>query len=56
MRVSTLLWSPLCSELAELKLEHMQQRDERWVILDLYGKGGQIRTVPMPGWVKTVCL
>jgi site-specific recombinase XerD len=40
------------SELAELKLEDIQQRDERWVILDLYGKGGHIRTVPVPEWVK----
>jgi site-specific recombinase XerD len=41
------------SEVAELKIEDIQQRDERWVILDLYGKGGHIRTVPVPGWVKT---
>ena len=41
------------SELAELKIEDIQQRDERWVILDLYGKGGHIRTVPVPGLVKT---
>lgn len=30
------------------------QRDERWVILDVYGKGGHIRSVPIPGWVKKV--
>ena len=23
------------------------------MIVDLYGKGGHIRTVPVPGWVKT---
>ena len=40
------------SELAELKLADLQRRDERWVILDLYGKGGHIRTVPVPDWVK----
>ena len=41
------------SEVAELTLDNLQQRDERWVILDLYGKGGHIRTVPVPNWVKT---
>jgi site-specific recombinase XerD len=41
------------SEVAELNVEDIQQRDERWVILDLYGKGGHIRTVPVPEWVKT---
>ena len=40
------------SEAAGLKLAVIQQRDQRWVILDLYGKGGHIRTVPAPGWVK----
>jgi site-specific recombinase XerD len=41
------------SEVAELKIEDIQHRDERWVILDLYGKGGHIRTVPVPVCVKT---
>src|SRR5579862_7844764 len=27
-------------------------RQEHWVIADLVGKGGHVRTVPMPGWVK----
>ena len=27
-------------------------RDARWVILDLIGKGGRTRTVPMPSWAK----
>ena len=29
-------------------------REEHWVIADLVGKGGHIRTVPMPAWVKSV--
>ena len=33
-------------------LEHMQQRDGRWVILDLVSKHKRVRTVPMPTWVK----
>ena len=36
-----------------LALESIQQREEHWVIADLVGKGGHIRTVPMPAWVKT---
>jgi site-specific recombinase XerD len=39
-------------ELAELKVEHLQRREERWAIADLVGKGGHIRTVPIPAWVK----
>ena len=40
------------SELVELNVDQIQQREEHWVILDLIGKGGHVRTVPMPGWVK----
>ena len=36
-----------------LALESIQQREEHWVIADLVGKGGHIRTVPIPLWVKT---
>jgi integrase len=36
-----------------LALESIQQREEHWVITDLVGKGGHIRTVPIPEWVKT---
>jgi len=43
------------SELIGLKLSHLQKRDDHWAIIDLYGKGGHIRTVPVPAWVK-VCL
>jgi integrase len=39
-------------EAASLSLEHIQQRDGRWVIVDLRGKHGRIRTVPVPAWVK----
>jgi hypothetical protein len=31
---------------------HLQQREEHWAIVDLVGKGGHIRTVPVPDWVK----
>src|SRR5438270_8622125 len=40
------------SEVANLTTEHVQQRDGRWCIVDLHGKHGRVRTVPMPTWVK----
>ena len=39
-------------ELALLSVEHIQQSDARWVLVDLVGKGKRIRTVPMPAWTK----
>src|SRR4029434_470655 len=33
-------------------MTHVQQRDGRWCIVDLVGKHGRVRTVPMPAWVK----
>jgi site-specific recombinase XerD len=38
------------SELTSLDCEHVQQRDGRWVIVDLAGKMGRIRSVPIPLW------
>jgi site-specific recombinase XerD len=40
------------SEVAALTMSHIQQRDGRWCIVDLLGKHGRVRTVPMPVWVK----
>jgi integrase/recombinase XerD len=40
------------SEVAALTFKHIQQRDGRWCIVDLVGKHGRVRTVPMPVWVK----
>ncbi len=39
-------------ELADLDFMHFQQREEHWAIVDLVGKGGHIRTVPVAEWVK----
>jgi integrase len=39
-------------ELASLTIEDIQLREGRWVIIDLCGKGGRIRTVAVPIWVK----
>ena len=35
-----------------LRLEDLQLREGHWVIADLRGKGGHIRTIPVPEWVK----
>ena len=40
------------SEAAALTLRHIQQRDNRWCIVDLIGEQGRVRTIPMPTWVK----
>jgi len=40
------------SEVAKLTFAHIQQRDSRWVIVDLMGKGNHVRSVPIPSWVK----
>src|ERR1700737_3590453 len=40
------------AELTALRVEDTQQREEHWVIADLAGKGGHIRTIPVPDWVK----
>jgi site-specific recombinase XerD len=34
-----------------LRLDHLQQREDHWAIVDLKGKGGHVRTVPIPDWV-----
>jgi integrase len=39
-------------EVARLKVDHLQQREDHWVIADLIGKGAHIRTVPVADWVK----
>jgi len=40
------------SELVHLRTEDLQQREDRWAIVDLVGKGGHVRTIPVPDWVK----
>jgi len=39
-------------ELAALEVETLQQREGRWVLADLVGKGRRVRTVAVPLWVK----
>jgi len=40
------------SEASGLTFEHVQQRDGRWVLVDLIGKRDKVRSVPMPNWAK----
>jgi integrase/recombinase XerD len=40
------------SEIADLTFNHIQQREGRWVVVDIIGKGNRVRTVPMPSWAK----
>ena len=40
------------AELAATTVQDLQQREEHWVFADLIGKGGHIRTVPVPGWIE----
>jgi integrase len=42
----------LSAILVGLRLDQLQLRDSHWVIVDLVGKGGRIRTVPVPNWCK----
>jgi site-specific recombinase XerD len=41
-------------ELSELTIGHIQQREGRWVIVDIRGKRNKVRTVPMAAWVKVI--
>lgn len=40
------------AEAAGLTFDHIQQRDGRWVLVDLIGKRDKVRSVPMPNWAK----
>jgi site-specific recombinase XerD len=40
-------------EVARLTVGHLQQREGRWVILDLVGKHNRTRTVPIAPWIKS---
>lgn len=39
-------------ELARLEMRHIQKREGRWVIADLIGKRGRVRTIPIPPAAK----
>ncbi|MGI9071761.1 MAG: tyrosine-type recombinase/integrase [Bryobacteraceae bacterium] len=39
-------------ELAQVNIANLQRCDDHCAVVDLIGKGGHIRTVPVPDWVK----
>ena len=39
-------------EIVVLKVDDLQRREEHWAIVDMVGKAGHIRTVPIPDWVQ----
>jgi len=41
------------AEIVGVKIDDFTRRDEHWVLADLIGKGGYMRTVPVPNWVKS---
>jgi site-specific recombinase XerD len=51
-------------EAVALRLEHLEQREEHWAIVDLQGKAGHVRTVPVSSHlglfrilrIRTVCI
>jgi integrase len=38
-------------EAVDLRIEHLEHREEHWTIVDLKGNAGHVRTIPVPGWV-----
>ena len=40
------------AEAAKLTFDGIQQRDGRWVLVDIIGKRNKVRSVPMPNWTK----
>jgi site-specific recombinase XerD len=38
-------------EVVGLKVDDLQRREEHWAIVDMVGKAGHVRTVPIPDWV-----
>jgi site-specific recombinase XerD len=41
-------------ELAGLTVGHLQQREGHWAFVDLRGKAGHVRTIPVPDWVQSL--
>ena len=37
-------------EVAALSVDHLQQREGHWAIVNLSGKAGHVRTLPVPDW------
>jgi len=46
-------WLRRNESVSSLTFEQIQQREGRWVIVDLVGKRNKTRSVPMPAWTKS---
>jgi integrase len=44
------------SEFVAWRVEDLQEREGRAVFADILGKGGRVRTVPVPQWVREAIL
>ena len=42
------------SEAVNLRVDQLQLRESHWVIVDMVGKGGRLRTIPVPVWCKAL--
>ena len=42
------------SEAVNLRVDQLQLRENHWVIVDMVGKSGRLRTVPVPVWCKAL--
>ena len=41
------------AETSSLRIEQIQERDSRWVLIDLIGKGQRKRSLPIAPWIKS---
>jgi site-specific recombinase XerD len=39
-------------EVVALRVADLQKREDHWALVDLVGKAGHVRTVPIPDWVR----
>lgn len=42
------------SEVAALKVENIVKRENRWILADITGKRGVVRSVPIASWIKEI--
>ena len=39
-------------EVVGLRVDDLQRREEHWAIVDMVGKAGHVRTIPIPDWIR----
>ena len=42
------------NEVCDLRINQLQQREGRWIIVDIIGKRDKVRSVPIASWVKAL--